>query len=124
MLLRSTLIVNGISTALCGTALLFAPAALAELIGVPMPAVLATVGIGLVLYAAGLIWTARRRPIPGTAAWAAIVMDLGWVVGSVALVEAGLLTSIGIVLVGLVAAAVFVFATLQFVGVRQIARTV
>jgi hypothetical protein len=49
-------------------------------------------------------------------------MDLGWVVGSVAVVEAGLLTSIGVVLVGLVAAAVFVFAALQFVGVRQTAR--
>jgi len=37
----------------------------------------------IVLYAAGLFWTARRRPIPGAAAWAALVLDLGWVVGSV-----------------------------------------
>lgn len=87
-----------------------------------MPALLAAVGAGLVLYAAGLFWTARRRPIPSAAAWAAIVIDLGWVVGSVAVVEAGLLTSIGVVLVGLVAAAVFVFAALQFAGVRQTAR--
>ena len=122
MLLRSTLIINGISTALCGLALLLAPTPLAELIGVPVPALLAAVGAGLVLYAAGLFWTARRRPIPGAAAWAAIVMDLGWVVGSLVLVEAGLLTSIGVVLVGLVALAVFVFAALQFVGVRQTAR--
>jgi hypothetical protein len=122
MLLRSTLVINGIATALCGGALLIAPAPLAELIGVPVPALLAAVGAGLVLYAAGLFWTARRRPIPAAAAWAAIIMDLGWVVGSVAVVEAGLLTSIGVVLVGLVAAAVFVFAALQFVGVRQTAR--
>jgi hypothetical protein len=122
MLLRSTLVINGIATALCGLALLIAPAPLAELIGAPVPALLAGVGAGLVLYAAGLFWTARRRPIPAAAAWAAIVMDLGWVVGSVAVVEAGLLTSIGVVLVGLVAAAVFVFAALQFVGVRQTAR--
>jgi len=122
MLLRSTLVINGISTALCGLALLVAPAPLAELIGVPVPALLTAVGAGLVLYAAGLFWTARRRPIPAQAAWAAIVMDLGWVVGSVALVELGLLTSIGVVLVGLVAAGVFVFAALQFVGVRQAAR--
>ena len=122
MLLRSTLIINGISTALCGLALLLAQAPLAELIGIPVPTVLAAVGAGLVLYAAALFWTARRRPIPAAAAWAAIVMDLGWVIGSVALVEAGLLTSIGMLLVGLVALAVFVFAALQFVGVRQIAR--
>jgi len=80
------------------------------------------VGAGLVLYAAGLFWTARRLPIPAAAAWAAIVMDLGCVVGSVAVVEAGLLTSIGVVLVGLVAGAVFLFAALQLVGVRQTAR--
>ena len=122
MLLRSTLVINGISTALCGLALLLAPARLAELLGVSPPAVLAGVGAGLVLYAAGLVWTARRHPIPGAAAWAAIVLDLGWVLGSVAVVELGILSSIGAGLVVLVAALVLVFAVLQLVGVRQAAR--
>ncbi len=119
MLLRSTLVINGVSTALCGLTLLLAPGRLANLLGVSPPALLAGVGAGLVLYAAGLFWTARRQPIPGAAAWAAIVLDLGWVLGSVALVELGILTSIGAGLVALVAAAVLVFAVLQFVGVRQ-----
>jgi len=119
MLLRSTLVINGVSTALCGLTLLLAPGRLANLLGVSPPARLAGVGAGLVLYAAGLFWTARRQPIPGAAAWAAIVLDLGWVLGSVALVELGILTSIGAGLVALVAAAVLVFAVLQFVGVRQ-----
>jgi hypothetical protein len=44
------------------------------------------------------------------------------VVGSVALVELGILTSLGSGLVALVAAAVLVFAVLQFVGLRQIPR--
>src|SRR5262245_57993467 len=106
-----------VSTVLCGLTLLLAPAQLAELLGVSPPALLAGVGAGLVLYAAGLFWTARQRPIPGPAAWAAIVLDLGWVLGSLAVVELGIVSSIGVGLVGLVAAAVLVFAILQFVGV-------
>ena len=102
MLLRSTLVINGVSTDLCGLAHLAAPGALAEVLGVPAPALLAAMGGGLVLYAAGLFWTARRRPIPVAAAWAAIVLDLGWVVGSVAVIEVGVLSPIGIGLVALV----------------------
>jgi len=48
-----------------------------------------------VLYAGGLFWTARRRPIPDAAAWTAIALDLGWVVGSVAVIEVGILSRIG-----------------------------
>lgn len=122
MLLRSTLVINGVSTVLCGLALLLAPAALADLLGVSPPALLAAVGAGLVLYASGLFWAARRHPIPGAAAWAAIVLDLGWVVGSVAVVELGILTRVGAGLVALVAGVVLIFAVLQLVGVRQTLR--
>lgn len=123
MLLRATLVTNAISTAVCGIALLAAPGPLATLLGVPMPAVIATVGAGLLLYAAALFWTARQRPIPAPAAWTAIALDLGWVAGSVALLELGILTSAGAGLVALVAAAVFVFAALQYRGVRRLARS-
>jgi hypothetical protein len=122
MLLRSTLGINGVSTDLCGLALLAAPGALAEVLGVPAPVLLAAMGGGLVLYAAGLFWTARRRPIPDAAAWAAIVMDLGGVGGGGAVIEVGVLSPIGIGLVALVAAVVLIFAVLQFVGVRQMPR--
>jgi len=122
MLLRSTLVINGVSTVLCGFVLLAAPGTLAELLGVSTPALLAVAGGGLVLYAAGLFWTARRQPIPDAAAWAAIVLDLGWVVGSVALIEVGVLSPIGTGLAALVAAVVLIFAVLQFVGVRQMPR--
>jgi hypothetical protein len=122
MLLRATLVTNAISTAVCAIALLAVPGPLATLLGVPTPSVIAAVGAGLVLYAAGLLWTAWQRPIPAPAAWTAIALDLGWVAGSVALLELGILTSIGAGLVALVAAAVLVFAILQYRGVRQQAR--
>ena len=122
MLLRTTLVINGVSTALCGLALLLAPGALAELLGVSPPALVAAVGAGLVVYAASLFWTARR-PIPGAAAWAAVILDFGWVLGSVALVELGILTNPGTGLVVLVAAAVLAFAVLQLVGLRQTPRS-
>jgi len=121
MLLRSTLLINGICTGLCGLGLVVAPDPLATLLGVPTPTPLAAVGAGVLLYAGGLFWASRRRPIPGPAAWAAIVLDLAWVVGSIALVELGILTSLGAGLVVLVAITVFVFAALQFVGVRRLA---
>src|SRR4029450_9560678 len=104
MLLRSTLVINGISTVLCGAALLAAPGVLAELLGGSAPPLLAVVGGGLVLCAGGLFWTARRRPIPDVAAWTAIVLDLGWVFGSVAVIEGGILTRIGTGLGALAAA--------------------
>ena len=122
MLLRSTLVINGISTVLCGVALLAAPGVLAELLGVSPPALLAVVGGGLVLYAGGLFWTARRHPIPDAAAWTAIVLDLGWVIASVTVIEVGVLTRIGTGLVALVAAVVLTFAMLQFVGVWKTPR--
>jgi hypothetical protein len=123
-MLRTTLVTNGISTALCGLALLVAPGPLAPLLGVPEPGVLAAVGAGLLLYAAGLFWTAAQQPISPAAAWTAIVMDVGWVIGSVALLEVGLLTPIGSGLVSLVAAVVLVFAALQYRGVRRLTHPV
>lgn len=82
-MLRATLVTNGISTALCGLALLVAPGPLATLLGVPTPGVVA----------------------------------------GAALLERGLLTPIGAGLVALVAAVVFVFAALQYRGVRRLARS-
>jgi hypothetical protein len=119
-MLPATLVTNGISTALCGLALLVARGPLAPLLGVPEPGVLAAVGAGLLLYAAGLFWTAAQKPIWPAAAWTAIVMDVGWVIGSAALLEIGLLTPIGSGLVSLVAAVVLVFAALQYRGVRRL----
>jgi hypothetical protein len=123
-MLRATLVTNGISTALCGLALLVAPGPLAPLLGVPGPGILAAVGAGLLLYAAGLFVTAGQQPISPAAAWTAIVMDVGWVMGSVALLEIGGLTPIGSGLVSLVAAVVLVFAALQYRGVRGLTHPV
>jgi hypothetical protein len=123
-MLRATLVTNGISTALCGLALLVAPGPLAPLLGVPRPGILAAVGAGLLLYAAGLFLTAARQPISRAAAWTAIVMDVGWVIGRVVLLEIGVLTPIGSGLVSLVAAVVLVFAALQYRGVRRLTHPV
>ena len=123
-MLRATLMTNGISTALFGLALLVAPGPLAPLLGVPGPGILAAAGAGLLVYAAGLFVTAAQQPISPAAAWTAIVMDVGWVIGSVILLEIGVLTPIGSGLVSLVAAVVLVFAALQYRGVRRLTHPV
>src|SRR5262245_19213419 len=123
-MLRATLVTNGISTALCGFALLVACGQLAPLLGAPGPGILAAVGAGLLLYATGLFLTTAQQPISPAAAWTAIVMDVGWVIGSVLMLEIRVLAPIGSRLVSLVAAVALVFAALQYRGVRRLTHPV
>src|SRR5262245_25649900 len=110
MLLQRTLLVNGIATAGTGLLALFSAPWLAVTIGLTSPALLAIVGAGLVAFAVVLLVLAWRPRIDRRAAWAIAAADSAWVVGSVALVEAGLLTTIGNVLVAAVAVVVLIFA--------------
>ena len=59
---------------------------------------------------------ARRERIDPRVAWTIAVMDIAWVVGSAAVVEWGVLTAIGNVIVAAVAAVVLVFAILEVRG--------
>ena len=118
MLLKRTLLVNGVATAMTGLlALAWAPW-LPAILGTASPAVLAIVGAGLVVFAGVLLSQARRDRIDPRVAWTIAVMDVAWVAGSVALVEAGVLTLIGNLLVAAVALVVLVFAILEIRGIR------
>ena len=122
MLLQRTLLVNGIATAGTGLLALIGSPWLADVIGLSSPALLAIVGAGLVVFAAVPLALGRRTHIDRSAAWAIAVADVAWVVGSVAVVEAGVLTAIGNVLVAAVAGVVLIFAVLEIRGIRQLGR--
>ena len=92
---------------------------LAYLLGVAATGLLLALGIGLIGYAFGLFLTAARLPRTRGSAWMATVLDTTWVLGSILLIEAGLLTAVGNALVGVVAVLVLLFAVLQFRGLRQ-----
>jgi hypothetical protein len=117
MLLRRTLLVNGIATAMTGALALFASPWLPALLGPTPPAVLAIVGAGLIAFAVLLLVQSRRERIDRRVAWAIAVVDIAWVVGSVMLVETGVLTLIGNLIVAAVAAVVLVFAILEVRGI-------
>jgi hypothetical protein len=117
MLLRRTFLVNGIATAMTGALAVVASPWLPAILGRTSPAVLAIVGAGLVVFAGVLLTQARRERIDRRVAWAITVVDIAWVLGSIVLVEAGVLTLIGNLIVAAVAAVVLVFAILEVRGI-------
>lgn len=90
------------------------------LLGTP-PALLVTVGLFLVAFAAFVWIIGTREKINRTSAWAVVGANLLWVLGSVALAVAGgfPLTALGVAFVLVQAVAVFLFAVLQFLGLRR-----
>jgi hypothetical protein len=117
--LRRALRANGIFSAVSGLLLILAAAPLAQLLGVSRPATLIGVGVSLLIYAAWLVRNARREVIDAAEASVAVVLDLVWVVGSLALVVTGRLSKTGNWLVGSIADLVLCFGLLQWYGIRQ-----
>jgi hypothetical protein len=87
MLLRKTLLVNGVATGMTGLIALVGSPWLGARLGPTPPLVLAIVGAGLIAFAGVLLVQARRDHIDPRVAWTIAVLDVAWVVGSIALVE-------------------------------------
>ena len=121
MLLKRTLLVNGIATAMTGLLALVGAPWLPAVLGPASPLLLAVIGIGLLGFAGVLLVQARRPRIERSVAWAIAVMDIAWVLGSLAVVEVGVLTTLGNLIVAAVAAVVLVFAILEVRGIAALA---
>jgi len=119
-LLRRALRLDAAASGALGALSLAAAPALVGLLGPPAP-VLLGVGAFLVVFAAALFVLAARPSIPRPAAWTVVVGNAGWVVASVAAAVPGasVLTGLGIAVVLAQAAAVAVFADLQWLGLRR-----
>jgi hypothetical protein len=118
--LRRSLALDAVASGLCGLVLVLAAEPAAALMGLSAPGVLRAVGALLLVYAAGLLWTATRATVSGRGAGLAVILNAAWVAGSVVLVAAGSLTPLGDLAVAAVAAAVLAFALLQAVGLRTL----
>jgi hypothetical protein len=118
MMLQKTLLVNGVATAMTGIAAVVGAPWLPSVLGPASPALLAAIGVGLVVFAGVLLSQARRETIDPRVAWTIALMDLAWVIASVVVVETGMLTIVGNVIVAAVAAVVLVFAVLEIRGAR------
>jgi hypothetical protein len=118
--LRRSLQLDGIASALCGALLLLAARPVSDVIGLPAPALARFVGGGLLAYAAALLWNGARATVSRGEALAAVVLNVAWVLGSVALIVEGPLTGIGDAAVAVVAVAVLGFAVLEVLGLRRL----
>ena len=120
-LLRRAMQADAVVSWVSGLLLTLLPGPLSALIGFAEPDYLLAVGIGLIGYAAWLLFSARRPEVNLWAGRTAILLNVLWVVGSAALLLAvpGLFNSLGQWLVGLVALVVADFALVQYIGLRR-----
>jgi hypothetical protein len=118
--LRRSLQLDGVASGLCGALLLVGAQPVAALVGLTAPGIARAVGALLLVYAAALLWNARRARLSRGEVLLAVVLNAGWVAGSVTVKEVGSLTRVGNWAVAAVAAAVLVFAVLEIVGLRRL----
>ena len=122
-LLKKALIGNAAFSVVSGVAILSANGWLVKFLGLPGTASLAVLGITLVVYAVLLWLSARRSKIRVIEAWIAVLMDLGWVIGSYVLIVVVPFSVGGKWVVALVAELVLAFAVLQWLGIRQVGKS-
>lgn len=124
--LRAALTANGVFSLLSGIVCVAAPGTVADLLfaspftllGLSAQTVVFELGIGLLLFAALVFWTAFQSRISRGRAKLITVMDAGWVLASLDLLIflSALFTTAGVWIVGGVAAIVGVFALEQIYG--------
>lgn len=122
-LLRLALKLDAVASGALGALLLVTATVLDDLLGIPL-ALLVPVGLFLLAYAAFVWIVGTRRRINRTAAWTVVALNLVWVADSVVVVLAGPfpLTGLGVTFILAQAAAVLLFADLQFLGLRRARR--
>ncbi len=118
--LRRSLQLDGVASGLTGVLLLVAAGPVSSLIGNAPPGVARVLGALLVVYAAALLWNARRASVARGGVVGAVLLNIGWVIGSIVLIAFGPLTTLGNVAVAAVAVAVLSFTVLEIVGLRRL----
>jgi hypothetical protein len=95
---------------------------LTHIAGVSAPVFMAVLGFLVIGFAAYVWYVAHQQPFRRNLVWSVIALDAVWVIGSYALLvsRALLLTSGGAWGVFIIAEIVFVFAVLQFFGLRRL----
>lgn len=121
-LLRYALWGNALFSGISGLVALLAGEQLGTLMGISATAVFTILGIGLIAFALTIAWFASRPTIDRRFAWIVIILDVVWVIDSLAILLVGWppLTTTGKWLVAIIADIVAVFAIVQFIGLRRL----
>jgi hypothetical protein len=126
-LLRRSLQINAVFSGVSGIAAALAAQPISNFIGTHSAgtAHIFNLGITLLIFAAFLIYTAARQIINERFALTAIIMDYGWVIGSVAILMMDVfsLSLAGKILVGIIALLVLDFAILQTLGLQRMRKS-
>ncbi len=112
---------NAIFSGLAGLVLIVGASGLDGWLGVDAW-LLAAIGLGLVVYAADLMWWSRSPRWLVNGGRMAVVADLGWVVAAAALIAfTAVLSSQGEVALALVSVVIAGLAAAQWLGLRKLA---
>jgi hypothetical protein len=106
---------NGVFSGISGLTFLIGAKPLSEFVGVTPSSIFAGLGAVLLLYAVTLFLATSRPELDRRLGYAAVVLDIGWVVGSAVILLSGWLplTTAGNWTVALLAEAVALFAVWQ-----------
>lgn len=116
------LLANAFFSIASGGAIAVSSGSLPAFLGVGGTALYLVLGVGLVLYG-GRLWTLSRRDVGPIEGWTIVAGDLLWVVGSAALLAAGVFTPSGAWLVTMVAVVIAVFAVGQGAAIITLVRS-
>lgn len=120
-LLRNIIIADAIVTGSAATLLALAASPLGSVLGLPAT-LLRFAGVGLIPYAAFLLWVGLRKASSLALVRLLVTANLLWVVGSVALLFSSRIdpTALGVTFILIQAAMVAAFATLQHLNIRSL----
>lgn len=120
--LRGALLADAAFSGAAALLLIAGAGALDSVLGLPA-VFLRTVGLILIPFVAGVAYLLSRDDIPRGGAWAVAVVNVLWVIDSIALLVAGVFepTVLGQTFVVVQAIAVGVFAEMQIIALRKTA---
>ena len=118
--LRKVLFADAAISAACGALMALGGTPLQGLLGLPA-GVLVPAGLSLFVYAAFVVWLARRPVIPRAGVWAAVVINLVWAADCLAVAFGPWFAPTGLGQAFLVVQVVTVvaFAELQVMGLKR-----
>jgi hypothetical protein len=118
--LRRVLFADAATCAATGLLMMFGAALVEQIFGLPSNLSLYA-GIGLLPFAAFLVYLATRENLSGRVVWAVIVLNALWTADSFLLLLTGwvALTELGYAFVIIQALGVTMFAGLEYIGLRK-----
>ncbi len=123
-LLKNALYGNSAFSFISGLAFALFSGVIADFLGIAASWIILVLGLGLMFYGWQIFTAARAEPVNTGVARFAVVADLAWVALSALLIFANLanFTTEGKWAIAAVADVVLVFAILQYVGLRRLAK--